>query len=241
MIPKVIHYCWFGKKAKSAQTQRFIEGWKALLPDYTFKEWNETNFDVSSFEYTQKAYELGKFAFVSDVCRLQALLEGGIYLDTDVEVLKSFDSFLENNSFIGEEQNGKLLGTAVIGCDANCPWVKEFLALYRNLHFIDNKGRIDFTPNTERITKFVNFFSGEKPMVYPIEYFCAKDYKSGNIQTTSNTVCIHHYAATWVQIPKYRIVEALFWKKIGLRNFNILGKIHWRIVKPILKLFSKSV
>lgn len=104
MIPKIIHYCWFGRKEKPQQVVRFIEGWKQKLPNYTIKEWNEDNFDVNSCDFTREAYIHKKYAFVSDVARLYALfVEGGIYMDTDVEVIKSFDDLLHESFLIGYE------------------------------------------------------------------------------------------------------------------------------------------
>lgn len=233
MIPKVIHYCWFGKKDKPQDVQDYIATWRLHCPDYIIKEWNEDNFDVTMFQYTKQAYELGKYAFVSDVCRLYALQEGGIYLDTDIEVRSSFTPFLNEKSFLGEEQKGRCIGTGVIGASANTQWIKDFLDLYKSIMF-ENNGVIDIEPNTSRITRFFRDYPIEqKPKVYPVDFFCAKDFKSKRIIITENTVCIHHYAASWVTPSWYQIYEKKFWDTLHLRNFNILGKIDWKIIRPI--------
>lgn len=239
MIPKIIHYCWFGQGEKNETLLRNIEEWKKKLDGYTIIEWNESNFNVNLNQYSSDAYKLKKMAFVSDVCRLFALSKyGGIYLDTDVEILKPFDPFLINKSFIGEEQNGKLLGTAVIGAEPNTEWVSKFLLLYNELSFVE-KNRINNYPNTARITNFFKSYLGEKPTIYPVDFFCAKDYKTHKIQVTSNTVAIHHYAASWVEKSKYEICESKFWNALGLRNLNLLGKIYWKILDPIKKAIGE--
>ena len=238
MIPKIIHYCWFGSKKLDECTNNYVHSWKEILPDYQIVEWNESNFNVEYNRYVKEAYELKKYAFVSDVCRLYALQQmGGIYLDTDVQVIKKFDSFLHDGSFIGEEQNGKLVGTAVIGAEPGTPWINEFLAKYDSLTFKKRFGALDTTANTERLTKFFIKHKEVAPKIYPIEYFCAKDYKTGSITQTPNTVCIHHYAASWVEPLKFEKYEKKFWSCLGLKNLNILGKIHGRILTPLKKLF----
>jgi len=236
MIPKIIHYCWFGLKEKPESILAYIRTWREKLPDYQIIEWNENNFDVHCNTYVSQAYELKKFAFVSDVCRLHALKQmGGIYLDTDVQVLKTFDPFLDCDSFIGEEQNGKLLGTAVIGATKGTAWINDFLSIYASLKFVRTFGSMDITANTERLTKFLKKKQNNKPRIYPVDYFCAKDYQTGSVVVTHNTVCVHHYSASWVEPLKIQKIEAEFWKKLRLNNFNITGKIYGRIWMPIKK------
>lgn len=198
MIPKTIHYCWFGKIRKPQEVEHFIKGWKEKFPDYTIKEWNETNFDYRRWKFCREAYAVGKYAFVADVCRFWALYtEGGIYLDTDIEVLGSFDSFLHHTSFIGEER-ARTIGTGCMGAEANTPWVGKFLHMYEKMEFINHKGRLLDYPNTMYLT---DYFKKEQksllPKIYPINFFCAKDYETREVNVTPNTVCIHHYAATW--------------------------------------------
>ena len=147
MIPIIIHYCWFGRKEKPNNIIDNIRNWQHVLPDYQIKEWNEDNFDVNSMVFTKEAYKVKKYAFVSDIARLHALMtEGGIYLDTDVRVLKSFDPYLNHNSFIGLE-DPKRLSTAVIGAHANVNWIRSFLSTYKEKHFITRRGMLQTTAN----------------------------------------------------------------------------------------------
>lgn len=200
MIPKIIHYCWFGKKSKPKEVYNLIDNWRTQLPDYKIKEWNESNFNYKQWKFCREAYETKKFAFVADVCRFYALLqEGGIYLDTDIEVIKNFDPFLLNQSFIGEERK-HTIGSGCIGAEKDTPWIRNFISMYDNKDFINWKGRLLDYPNTIYLTKYLQKCENP-PRIYPMDFFCAKDYKTQELNITSNTVCIHHYAATWFNKP----------------------------------------
>lgn len=228
MIPKVIHYCWFGQKDKPQEVIDFINTWREHLSDYEIKEWNESNFDIRLYDYAREAYECRKFAFVSDVCRLYALQEGGIYLDTDVEVLKSFDDFLDLESFVGMESSDTY-STAIIGASPNTCWVKTFLDEYTHLHFINGQ-KMDVLPNTSRLRILMSKLSPSlKPSVFAQDYFSAKDYKTGKIKITDNTVSVHHFNASWVSIPKVVRFEEWLWHFLHLPNFNIANKIVWNL------------
>ncbi len=201
MIPKTIHYCWFGSNGspKPADVQKLIDSWRQVLPDYTFKEWNETNFDVTMCAYSAEAYATRNYAHVSDVCRMHALLtEGGIYLDTDIELLKSFDPYLHHDSFLGLEL-GDNLGTGVIGAQPGQKWIASFMDYYRTHHFINAVGHEVRTPNPILLTRRVlpPLPKEDWPTVYPFEVFCAKDYTTGEIRATSRTVAIHNFSASW--------------------------------------------
>ena len=198
MIPKIIHYCWFGKGEKPEQVIKYITLWKQKNPDYDIKEWNESNFDYQQWKFCREAYQVKKFAFVSDVCRLYALLtEGGIYLDTDIEMIKNFDPFLSDKSFVGEERN-HTIGSGCIGAEKGTSWVKDFLETYNTREFINYKGRLLDYPNTMYLTDFIRKYQ-QKPKIYPIDFFCAKDYETKEVFITENTVCIHQYAASWFE------------------------------------------
>lgn len=135
MIPKVIHYCWFGKKPLPELALKCIESWKKYCPDYEIKEWNEESFDINMYIYARQAYDAKKWAFVSDVARLYVLYqEGGIYMDTDVELLKSIDCFLENDAFSGFEDK-KSVPTGIMGAVKNNNVIKEFLDEYNEAFF----------------------------------------------------------------------------------------------------------
>lgn len=202
MIPKVIHYCWFGRNPKPQSVIDFIEGWKKVCPNYEIKEWNEDNFDVNMLPYTREAYKLKKYAFVSDVCRLHALInEGGIYLDTDVRLLKTFDSYLHHKSFISKEVPFKV-GTAVIGSEPHCTWLKTFYDTYINKHFIARNGLLNDLENTAILTQLLNRLYPnylDELEVYDIDIFCGKLYSKNQYMISDKTVAVHEYAGTWIK------------------------------------------
>ena len=201
MIPKIIHYCWFGKKEKPAKIKKLIKKRKKKLPDYKFMEWNEENFDINSSKFTKIAYEMHKYAFVSDYVRLYALINfGGIYLDTDVIVVKNFDSFLSDRAFLSFESN-KTLCTAVIGSQKDNPFLIKCFDHYRKF----NEDTLDLTPNSQLLFNFLNISNADKNnvvrleniTVYPVDYFCAKDFKTYESLKTENTVTIHLLDGSW--------------------------------------------
>jgi len=207
-IPRVIHYCWFGKTPHPASVVRCMDSWRRVLPDYRIVEWNETNFDITSTDYTHEAYKAGRFAFVTDYVRLKALYDhGGIYMDTDVEVVKPLDSFLHHHAFTGFEDAANI-PTAVMGSRAGNEWIRVLLEEYDGAHFTHPDGTHDFTTNVSRITRSTrdrfgisldnsyqdvpNLFS-----IYPQEYFCAKSYGTGVVRRTKYTHTIHHFSGSW--------------------------------------------
>lgn len=198
MIPKIIHYCWFGGKDKPEEFYKWYETWQDLLRDYKFMEWNERNFDINICNYCREAYLTHNYAHVSDVCRVYALYEyGGVYLDTDVEVIKSFDKYLSLESFLGVEHD--LVGTGVMGSMPRQKWLEAFLKFYKNRHFINIWGHTVRTPNTKILTKIVlpNLPVVDYPTIFPRDYFCGMDWTTKTILRTKNTISIHHYAASW--------------------------------------------
>ena len=208
MIPKIIHYCWFGGKELPEGAKRCIDSWKKFLPDYEIKEWNESNFDISQNQYVREAYESRKFAFVTDFVRLYALAkEGGIYMDTDVEVLKSYNPFLHHTAFSGFENNN-YVPTGMRASEKGGQWVSDLLAGYAERRFIKEDGTFDMTTNTFTITEYMkkkglicnNTYQDFPGLVtlYPADYFCPKDHTNGKIQLTVNSVCIHHFTASWI-------------------------------------------
>lgn len=208
MIPKKIHYCWFGRNPLPESVKKNIASWEKYLPDYELKEWNEDNFDISCNQYVKEAYESKKYAFVTDYVRLYALYhEGGVYMDTDVEVLKSYDPFLHHIAFSGFETDGNV-PTGMMAAEKGSIWAKELLDQYDNRRFIKPDGSFDMTTNTTVITKYMvgkglklnnkyQDFPGLCTM-YPSEFFCPKDHTTGKIHITDETVCIHHFAGSWV-------------------------------------------
>lgn len=207
MIPKTIHYCWFGRNPLPKSTQKFIASWRKFLPDYEIKEWNEENFDITQNQYVHEAYQNRKFAFVTDYVRLYALYtEGGVYMDTDVEVLGNYDRFLHHHAFSGFETDGNV-PTGMMAAEKGSVWAKELLDGYKDRKFVNEDGSFDMTTNTTVITNYMlekglvlnntyQDFPGLCTM-YPADYFCPKDHRTGKIRLSPNTVCIHHFAGSW--------------------------------------------
>lgn len=227
MIPKTIHYCWFGGNPLPTDAKKCINSWKKILPDYEIKEWNESNFDINSNLYVKQAYEARKFAFVTDYVRLYALAtEGGIYMDTDVEVLKSYDSFLHHTAFSGFENNN-FVTTGMMAAEKESRWIMDLLDEYNHRTFIKEDGTFDTTTNTVTITNYMtkqglilnNTYQDFPGLVtiYSSDYFCPKDHGSGLIQLTDNSVCIHHFACSWLP-PKRRFLHKC--KKVAV---SLLG------------------
>lgn len=209
-IPKTIHYCWLGRKEKPEEIQKYMSTWRKYAPDFEIKEWNE---DIFPFEkinmpYVEEAIQKQKWAFVTDVMRLYVLYEyGGIYLDTDVEIIKSMDDLLEHQSFIGFESRYTVC-TAVIGARKGEQWLKELLDDYRNRRFLDRQGKSDTMPNSQYIYKFFNekyqllmsdsiTKTPDGVTVYPADYFSPINYSTMRMEITENTRTIHHYSGAW--------------------------------------------
>ena len=207
MIPKIIHYCWFGRGEMPESAKKCVDSWHEFMPDYEYKLWNEDNFDVNAVPYTKEAYEAKKYAFVSDYVRLLALNnEGGIYLDTDVEVFKSFDDLLGFDAFAGFEGSKRLpVGTCVMASKANGHWVKEMLEAYQDRHFIKEDGSFDFTTNVQFITARMceqGFEPNGKEQdykglhVFPVDYFSPRQ-TTGEYKRTERTYCDHLGIGSW--------------------------------------------
>lgn len=214
MIPKIIHYCWFGGKEKPEEVMRMIESWKRFCPDFQIKEWNESRFKVTFNRYCEEAYGQQKWAFVSDVARLWALVhEGGIYMDTDVEVVRPLDGLLEEKAFLGFEGT-EWIATNIMGCEAGNAFFKDFLASYDLRKFIHADGSLDQTTNVEELTRRLyetyrirrdgTLQQAGEFTLYPTDYFCPYDYIDGRMRTTENTYTIHWYAQTWIKRNKWK-------------------------------------
>lgn len=233
MIPKIIHYCWFGKKAKPQDVIKNIKSWEYFNPDFKIKEWNEENFNINLCPYVSEAYQNKKYAFVSDVARIYALVnEGGIYLDTDVECIKPFtEDFLNNQSFIGFEESEKIkIGTATIGSVKNYPFWIEVLKYYSTQKFITKNNKLNTETNTTLLTSIL-VRHGLKLnnlnqcilgiSIYPKDYFSPKNYRSNKIIVTDNTICIHNYDATW--LPYTTKIKIKVWNYL-FTHFNSLAR-----------------
>lgn len=248
MIPKIIHYCWFGKKPLPDTALKCIGSWRRFLPDYEIKEWNESNFDVMCCAYTREAYKEMKWAFVSDYARFWILYHyGGIYFDTDVEVIKDMSDIIEKGAFIGCEAVGENnfepriivnpgLGMATpLGMGLN----RELLDMYEKLHFRFEDGRINHKTVVDYATMVLkahglNISNSVQHIadinVYPPEYFCPLSYYSGEINITSNTRTIHHFTGSWKTNEQLKI------ERITQRLISIFGDNLGRRIAKILVL-----
>ena len=236
MIPKIIHYCWFGKGQMPELAVRCIDSWKKFLPDYELRLWNEDSFDINSIPYVKEAYLSRKFAFVTDYVRLYAIYnEGGVYMDTDVEVLKSIDDLLYLPAFSGFESE-KDIPTGFMASEKNGRWAKEMMEYYNNdRHFILPDGSMDMTSNVTIISKLmvdtgfklVNSFQVYKNWIhiFPKDYFCPKG-RTGIITLTENTYCIHHFAGSW-NTTSGLIKQYIFRKILNPQITDMLVKGKW--------------
>lgn len=242
MIPKIIHYCWFGRGAMPDLVLKCIDSWKKFLPEYELHLWNEDNFDINLYPYAAEAYIERKFAFVSDVCRLYVLKEfGGIYLDSDVEVLKPLGQFLTQHvAFSGFEDNN-YVPTGLMASERNGLWVSDLLAYYDDRSFYLSDGSPDMTTNTEVITQFMkgkglilhNSLQEIKNYCtfYPSEYFCPKSWKTKEINITANTYCIHHFAGSWLPAKKWWNKNEFLLKLLGPKKFERLVAFYGKLKK----------
>ena len=206
-IPKIIHYCWFGGKPKPELAQKCIKSWKKFCPDYEIMEWNESNFDVTTAPlYVQQAYCLKRWAFVSDYVRLKALVEmGGVYMDTDVEVIKPLDPYLHHEAFAGFE-NESSIQTGLLACEKGFALFQSFLEYYSTAAFIQEDGTVDTTTNVyilSEICKKHGFVPNGKHQqvqgltIYPKDVFCPVEYDTMKLKKTRRTVTIHWFSGSW--------------------------------------------
>ena len=234
MIPKIIHHVWLGNGEKSPIVHQCVNSWTRFLSDYEMIEWNDQSLSkIRLCPYAQQAYDAKKWAFVSDYIRLLALYEqGGIYFDTDVEVLSSLDPFLGHNAFSGIE-NDKYITTGMMASEKDGMWVNELLDYYNGRHFVNADGTFDTTTNVKIISDITekhgfirkNLYQDllNCVTIYPKDYFCPKSYVDGKIRLTNNTVCIHHYSGSW--IPWEQKVERRIWVALGLRPHRIMWHV----------------
>ena len=232
MIPKIIHYCWFGRNPMSEMALRCIDSWKKYCPDYEIIAWNEDNFDINYNDYVKEAYNSQKWAFVSDVARLYALVNfGGIYMDTDVEVIHPLDSLLICEAVLGFESDAQI-STGLMAASKGNKMFAEFLSDYDNQHFIRRDGSFDLTTNVTRVTNAC-FRYGFKPVdslqvisgltLFPKDYFSPKDLITKQIVKTENTLVVHHFDGSW-HSDEDRYIEKLSKKWSYMPGGNYVAK-----------------
>ena len=217
--------------------ERCIKSWREHCPDYSIVRWDESNFDVSQNQYCREAYELGKWAFVSDYARLWVLVhEGGIYMDTDVELTKSLDPFLGETAFSGFESVGSVQ-TGLMASQNGFPLFEKMLSDYEFRSFILPDGTLNTTTNVEYITEMCVrnglILNGKKQTVadftlFPQEYFCPKNYISKELEVTPNTYAIHHFDGSWLP-EELRLYHS---------NKELLGKIVPWLPKKIKSMLA---
>lgn len=239
MIPKTIHYCWFGEKMLPQLALDCTASWHKHMPEWEFKLWNEKNFDVNSTPYTKEAYDAGKMAFVSDYVRLWALeKEGGLYMDVDFEVYKPFDDLLNYHAFAGIE--GSKRQPVMMGVCASEPhglWVTEMLEAYSDRHFLKADGTPDLTTNVQFITALMAAKGFRQDgteqdykdlHVFPVDYFSPR-HTTGEYIRTENTYCEHKGLASWSENEKGWKGAVL--KLVGQKNMTRLIKLKRRITE----------
>ena len=258
MMPKVIHYCWFGGNPLPELARICIDSWKKYLPNYEIKEWNESNFDLDSCDYIKEAYKCKKWAFVSDYARFKILYNyGGLYFDTDVEIISSLDDIIDNGAFMGFENmgnsNSKItseinLGVNPglgLGVNSGLALYKEILDVYENSHFLNDDGTQNLSTVVERTTDILRKHGlknkNEKQTIagvtiYPFEYFCPIDCATGKKCITQNTKSIHWYMDSWGSEGKAEIIK----KQREFDKYGVLvGKIG-RIITIPQRIYNRT-
>lgn len=244
MIPKIIHYCWLSNDPIPEKLQEYMASWKKYLPDYEFMKWDFNRFPKESCPWVSEAFDAKKYAFAADYIRIYALYKyGGIYLDMDVEVVKSFDDLLKFPYFLCYEYDHGGPEVAAFGSMEGCEWMRVWLDYYKNKHFVDDKGLVksdSLTPlplifNTWLPNHGYHFENIQNPSqikdnsqpndqeticLLPADFFSPKSGTDGQIYRTARTYSIHHFAGTWT--PKRYKIEASIWKFFGLRPRRLL-------------------
>jgi len=246
MIPKLIHYVWVGGNPLDELALKCIASWKKFCPDYEIIEWNEKNFDVNQNLYCKQAYEKKKWAFASDYIRLKVLFDnGGVYMDTDVEVIKPIDEFLSLPAFSGFE-NDKNIPTGLIACQKGNLWVKRMLEFYDDAEFVNLATNVEtITRLTKEMYPQILYNNTEQHFnhfsVFPKDYFCANCFNTRKTNITENTHTIHWFNGSWV-------VKRTFFQKANanMKHFSketikfIIGKRLTEKIKNKRKMKRKS-
>lgn len=243
MIPKIIHYCWFGGNPLPELAKKCIDSWKKYCPDYEIIRWDETNYDLHKNQFVENAYRSQKWAFLTDYVRLDVVYQmGGIYLDTDVELIESLDSLLTMKCYMGMEKPGRVATGLGFGAEKQHHFLLENMKEYEQSNFFRKNGV--FSPRTcVEITSNLFEMCGLKKnnslqiisdvVILPVDYLCPQDMETGKITITKNTYSIHHYSASWksdtdmliyrIGIVIKRIVGENLYKKIAHIKHKLMG------------------
>ena len=258
MIPKIIHYCWLSGDEFPDLIEKCISTWKQKLPDYEFILWDTNKFSINDNEWVRQAFETKKYAFAADYIRLHAVYKyGGIYLDTDIEVIKSYDSLLHLPYFIGSEGGG-IIEAGVFGAEKGSEWLADCLSHYDNRSFIKDDGSFDtltlpriMMENIQKnhtiiemidpVIEKLSYNKSDKEMfMFPQDFFCAKNHGTGVIEKTPRTFSIHHFAMSWLP-PKTTLLPNIKRKLISIFGVKfVLGLINLFGLKKIKSIFSKK-
>lgn len=251
-MEKKIHYCWFGRKKLPRDVKKCIKTWKKMLPDYEIKEWNEKNFDINVCTFVKEAYNNKKWAFVSDYARIYALYtEGGIYLDTDMKIIKDVSHILDKDMFFGYEDSG-YIGTAVIGVkEKHNKYLSEIMEYYKKLQHFNVQNIYNYA-NPAIITNILSKYNSEisekgikiydkNVYVYPREYFYPLSYNYSEKVFTENTCMVHLFKGTWTSRGERRCaaIYRTFGLNLGGKINNIINKIG-DLKAKIIKYMKKS-
>lgn len=250
MIPKKIHYCWFGGNPLPKLAKKCIKSWKKHCKDFEIIHWSEETFDIQSAPlYVRQAYEAKKWAFVTDYVRLYAMVNfGGIYMDTDVEVVKSLDEFLEHEAFSGFE-DGVNIPTGIMACQKGFHLFDQLLKYYDDASFINDDGTIDLTTNVTIITKMClnhglqqnnTFQIIEGFALYPKDYFCPIEYGTGELVATKNTVTIHHFSGSWHSAEEKEAKKKQLAQIKRIKRINRMHKIKHLPNSIMMKILGKK-
>lgn len=222
-IPKIIHYCWFGNNPMPKNAIKCINSWKKFCPDYEIRKWTENDFDINSNLFTKQAYEQQAWGFVPDYIRLWIIYHyGGIYLDTDVQVIRSLDTLLSHKAFAGLETTNYVAFGLGFGAEKGNELIYGHMIEYDNMPFVNTDGSINNTPSPQLTTKYLEKYGFEygkaaiqvvnDMTIYPSEYFCPKDFVTGLVNITHNTFSIHQFDASWYT-PEQQAEKEKRWKK----------------------------
>ncbi|ADQ05487.1 glycosyltransferase sugar-binding region containing DXD motif [Caldicellulosiruptor owensensis OL] len=237
MIPKYLHYCWFGGNEPPDIVKKCIDSWLKFCPDFKIIKWDEKNFDININKYVEIAYKNKKYAFVSDYARIWILYHyGGVYVDSDVEIIRRLDNLLYLPAFTGYEGYYRI-STGIIGAQKGHEWIKAILDFYdKNIDKLVNvdNGTVNIISNVDIITylsyKLFDFKVGNQfhilktgVHVFPMEYFCpiAPDRRESFL--TDKTYCIHHFSGTW--LGKKQKLKIKIKNLIGLEG----SRLFWRL------------
>ena len=207
MIPRKIHYCWFGGKPLPTEAKKCIDSWKKYCPDYEIIEWNEKNYNLNKNQYVKYTYENKKYAFLTDYVRLDIIYnEGGIYLDTDVELLKPLDDLLDCDLYLGMETPGKVNTGQGFGAVKENSFIRQNMQFYENYNYLDNKGnfkKIICVEVTSKLLKDIGLTENNEKqklnniIIYPTDYFCPLKLGTNKLKVTKNSYSIHHFSGSW--------------------------------------------